>query len=115
MVKRYESHLKEVRGEDPTATMLEWVNGDWVEFGDYDALGAELAELRQHLGTLTPGGSHTCITCAAHVKVITEDLEPRIKELEADLAFQKDLLAKYHALNCQSETIAKQGENNENS
>lgn len=48
-------------------------------------LEAQLTDLRRHLGTLTPGGSHTCITCAAHVKVITEDLEPRIRELEAAL------------------------------
>lgn len=46
------------------------------------ALAAELADLRQHLGTLTPGGSHTCITCAAHCVVIG-DLEARVKELEA--------------------------------
>jgi hypothetical protein len=71
MVKRYEPHLKEVRGEDPTATMLEWVNGDWIEYGDYDALAAELAQVK------------------------------------ADLAFQKDLLSKYHAQNCQSETKAE--------
>jgi hypothetical protein len=51
-----------------------------------EALAAELAALRKHLGTLTPGGSHTCITCAAHVLVITEDLEPRICELEAEVA-----------------------------
>jgi len=29
------------------------------------------------------GGSDVCHTCAAYVKVITEDLEPRIRELEA--------------------------------
>lgn len=51
---------------------------------DYDALAAQLAELRKHLGTLTPGGSHTCITCAAHCVAIG-DMEARIAALEAAL------------------------------
>lgn len=44
-----------------------------------DALAAQLAQLRQHLGTLTPGGSHTCITCAAHCVAIG-DLEAELDQ-----------------------------------
>jgi hypothetical protein len=40
--------------------------------------------LRQHLGTLTPGGSHTCITCAAHCKEIIE--------LEREIQVQKGIV-----------------------
>lgn len=43
-------------------------------------LEAQLAELRTHLGTLTPGGSHTCITCAAHCVVI-KDLEDALADI----------------------------------
>lgn len=66
MVKRYSSH-------DYTESETGWL----VPKTDYDALVA-------HYGTLAPGGSHTCITCAAHCVVI-EDQEARIAQLEAAL------------------------------
>ena len=64
-----------------------WANSELdlgLLLGHYDALAAQLAELRKHLGTLTPGGSHTCITCAAHCVAIG-DMEARIAALEAAL------------------------------
>lgn len=86
-VKRYT--LRSIYKALSSGQDLEMPDCDVIAETDYDALDAQFAELRQHLGTLTPGGSHTCITCAAHVKVITEDLEPRIRALEADLAAEK--------------------------
>jgi hypothetical protein len=38
------------------------------------------------------GGSDVCETCAAHVKVITEDLEPRIAALEVALRSVRTIL-----------------------
>lgn len=56
---------------------------------EVERLTRELARLRMDhsrlLNTSATGGSDTCITCAAHVLVITEDLEPEIKRLRAAL------------------------------
>jgi hypothetical protein len=68
-----------------------------------DALAAELAAMtadyhRWHdayMELAYPGGGQRV--------AVTPD-QARIRELERELAFQKDLLSQYHAANCQSET-----------
>ena len=70
----------------------------------------EIAELKEEVGRLTAdneytrsalarlrataklGGSDVCITCAAHVLVITEDLHPKIERLTAENAELKRCL-----------------------
>lgn len=59
-------------------------------------LKAEIGRLQRDLSrlldTAKPGGSNVCITCAAHVKVITEDLEPEIGRLRLALEEAVDWL-----------------------
>lgn len=86
MVKRYEPNLKEVRGEDPTANMLEWINGDWVEFGDYDALAAELAAVRKTLES----DWFSRVT----YKQQRDTAHARLRELEATADVRLDALTK---------------------
>jgi hypothetical protein len=67
------------------------------------ALLAEIERLRKDmarlLATSKTGGSDTCITCAAHVLVITEDLEPEIERLRA--ALERIAHAKSSVLNAE--------------
>jgi uncharacterized small protein (DUF1192 family) len=51
------------------------------------------------------GGSDVCHTCAAHVLVITEDLEPRIRSLEAELAETKAFLVDEKAVRRNAEDL----------
>lgn len=123
MVKRYEPHLKQVGLDDPTATMLEWVNGDWVEFGDYDALAAEL-QLEKAFTKVVQRQrdalERQCVTDKARIATLVAELaiykgreegkQIVIRQLEAELAFQKDLRSKYHKANCaESETETNNG------
>jgi hypothetical protein len=68
-----------------------------------DERAAEIERLRKDmarlLATSKTGGSDTCITCAAHVLVITEDLEPEIERLRA--ALERIAHAKSSVLNAE--------------
>lgn len=79
--------LSDIRARDARVLKpMQWVDeaiSDRRFLVEYTAaLEKQLETLRNHLGTLTPGGSHTCITCAAHCIVIG-DLEAKIAQLEA--------------------------------
>lgn len=74
----------------------DYVDGNWVRAEDYDALAAQLEELRRHLGTLTPGGAHTCITCAAHC-VALEDAATELTDLRIKVGFRDNRIRELEA------------------
>jgi hypothetical protein len=63
-------------------------------------LRAELQQLREDhsrlLDTSKTGGSDTCITCAAHVLVITKDLEPEIRRLRTEVERLEYIQREFH-------------------